>query len=337
VIATNYAGPLDYLDPSAHWLVRYRMTTVRQRYAFYQPNMRWAEPDLQHASEGMRWVIDNRAQVRQRAAAAAAVLRDAYAQERIGAAAKARLLALRTPPPQGVSTARPLDIPTARPLDIPPQVSTRAAPPVPIPGQWYDADYFEHGCTSNWDRGYHWSLFQTVFRDAGAWLVESFPEARSALDIGCAKGFLVRALRERGIAAFGFDHSAWAIDHAEPSARPYLRLASVDDASWEQGFDLASAMFVLESLTEAQLRGFLPRARSWVRQGLVAVIASLGAAPRDRDLTRVTQRDRAWWRALFLECGWRQDAIHRLFEASCARHAVPRRLGWDVHVFAPGP
>jgi 2-polyprenyl-3-methyl-5-hydroxy-6-metoxy-1,4-benzoquinol methylase len=208
---------------------------------------------------------------------------------------------------------------------------------VPIPGDWYDANYFEHGRTSNWDRGYHWPAFQTVFRDAATWLTESFPEASSVLDIGCAKGFLVRALRERGIAAAGFDHSPWAIDHADAAARSYLRLAGVDDCVWDESWDLATAMFVLESLTETQLRAFLPQARGHVRQAFVAVIAPPGTAGRDRDPTRITQHDRAAWRALFLACGWRQDAIHRQFEKSCAAHAVPRRMGWDVHVFAPGP
>ncbi|HUB14151.1 MAG TPA: glycosyltransferase [Acetobacteraceae bacterium] len=355
VIATGFSGPLDYLDPAAHWLVRHQLAPVRQRYMYYHPGMRWAEPDLGHAAEGMRWVYAHRAAARERAAAAAAQLREAHALERIGAAAKARLHALRAPP-----TPAQMIAPVPTPLAVQLPMAGRAAaagpaiptipavpvigvpvpklpPPVPIPGDWYDAAYFEHGRTSNWDRGYHWSLFQNVFRDAGAWLAECFPQARSALDIGCAKGFLVRALRERGIAAFGFDHSPWAIDHADPVARPFLRLAGVDEAVWEQCFDLATAMFALESLTETQLRAFLPRARTWARQGLVAVIAPPWVAGQDRDPTRVTLLDRAGWRALFLECGWRQDPIHQLFEKSCAVHAVPRRLGWNVHVFAPGP
>ena len=323
VIATGYGGPLDYLDADAHVLVRHRPATVRQRYAYYQPNMRWAEPDLGHAAEGMRWVYGNRALARARAEAAAARLRETYSLARIGAAAKARLLALRGAVPA----------PEIRP---PPPPARRPPPPVPIPGDWYDADYFEHGRTSNWARGYTWAELGAIFRDAAGWIAECFPDAHSVLDIGCAKGFLVRALRERGVAAHGFDHSAWAIDHADATARPYLRLAGVDDAVWEEGCDVATAFFVLESLTETQLRAFLPRARGWVRQALVAVIAPPAAAGRDRDPTRITRQDRAWWRALFRDCGWRQDAIHRLYEQSCAAHPLPQRMGWHVHVVSPG-
>ena len=326
VIATGYAGPLDYLDPKAHWLVRHRPVPVRQRYVYDHPAMRWAEPDLGHAAEGMRWVHGHRALARERAAAAAETLREAYSLARIGEAARARLLALgRASPPAAPA-----------PAPRPPPVAPRPPPPVPIPGAWYDADYFEHGRTSNWEHGYHWAAFQTIFRDAAGWITDCFPEARSVLDIGCAKGFLVRALRERGVEASGFDHSAWAIDHADPAARPYLHLAGVDDVAWPQGCDVATGLFVLESLTEAQLRAFLPRARGWVRQALVAVIAPPLSTGRDRDPTRITRRDRDGWRALFTECGWRQDSIHRLFERSCAAHPLPQRMGWQVHVVAPG-
>src|SRR5262249_23707690 len=44
VIATGYAGPLDYLHPRAHHLVRYELRQVCQPYVYYHPRMRWAEP-----------------------------------------------------------------------------------------------------------------------------------------------------------------------------------------------------------------------------------------------------------------------------------------------------
>jgi 2-polyprenyl-3-methyl-5-hydroxy-6-metoxy-1,4-benzoquinol methylase len=325
VVATGYSGPLDYLDPTAHWLVRHRVTPVRQPYAYYHPGMRWAEPDLQHAVEGLRWVYLNRTLARERAADAARELRVRYALDKIGAAAKARLLTLRAP--------RAVPVPAADPARSVTEVP--ANPPVPISSDWYNADYFELGRTSNWDRGYHWAAFRSIFRDAAAWLAECFPEAGSVLDIGCAKGFLVRALREHGIAAYGFDHSRWAIEHAEAEARPYLRLASTDDVEWPDRCDLATAMHVLECLTELQIRTFLPRARDFVGQALIAVIAPPEIPRGDRDRARVTRLDRAGWRALFLASGWRQDPQLRNIEQSCAAHPLPRRMGWQVHVYAP--
>ncbi len=186
-----YSGPLDYLDAKHHWLVRARPAPVAQPYAYYHPSMRWAEPDLEHAIEGLRWISTHRAAARASAANAAARLQEEFsagADRRGGQGATARAAgAHRRRARAGGRRAG--------------AATPRAA--APIPGSWYDADYFEHGQTSNWQHGYTWPLFRGVFTDAAGFLGEMFPEARSFLDIGCAKGFLVRALRERGLEACG--------------------------------------------------------------------------------------------------------------------------------------
>ena len=90
VVATAFAGPADYLDPEHHWLVRHTSTPVQQAYAYYQPSMRWAEPDLAHAAAGMRHVYEHRDRVRTRAQQAADALKTTYSLEAIGATAKGR-------------------------------------------------------------------------------------------------------------------------------------------------------------------------------------------------------------------------------------------------------
>lgn len=47
------------------------------------------------------------------------------------------------------------------------------------------------------------------------------------LEIGCAKGFLVEDLRNRGINAFGVDVSQYCYDQANPSVQPYLTVADI--------------------------------------------------------------------------------------------------------------
>jgi glycosyltransferase involved in cell wall biosynthesis len=94
VVATNYAGPRDYLDPERHWLVRSRSAPVRQHYRFYRSSMRWAEPDLGHAAEGLRWIYENRDAARAGASQAAQRLVADYSIGRVGELAKARLLHL---------------------------------------------------------------------------------------------------------------------------------------------------------------------------------------------------------------------------------------------------
>jgi cyclopropane fatty-acyl-phospholipid synthase-like methyltransferase len=211
---------------------------------------------------------------------------------------------------------------------------------LPLPGEWYDADYFEHGLKSNWEDGYTWPRFKGVFEESAAYLKEIFPEARTFLDMGCAKGYLVRALRDKGVEAWGFDHSPWALAHVETAARPFVIQADVLGAAYERRFDVLVAMSLLESLTEEQIRVFLPRARAWAQQAIYVTIPTLEAGASelrdDRDLSHVTLRDRDWWRSRFLEAGWKQDALHRSAERTFQAHPFPTKMGWSVYVFSPG-
>lgn len=331
VVATNYSGPLEYLNEHDHALVRYRLAQVRQPYVYYSPRMRWAEPDCAHAAALMRQMYERRDEAKSRAHVAAERLRGEFSLEAVGEAARAQLTDLlrRTQPAKWQRIERAAH-------------ASRFAPAVPIPADWYDADYFERGLKSNWERGYTWELFSDLFTRTAAFLTETFTEAESFLDAGCAKGFLVRALRERGKDCVGFDHSEWAVERADESVRPHLVCAGADEVEFGRGFDMLVACSLFESLTEEQIHSFLSRARAWTRHAVFATIPSFADAADeaarardDRDFSHITMRTRAWWREAFLAAGWRQDALHRTVERACQSHELPRRMNWDVYVYAP--
>jgi len=330
VVATGFSGPMEYLDAAAHRLVRHRPASVGQRYAFYSTAMHWAEPEMEHAIELLRAAFAERARSPLLAGAAERIQRD-FSSEAIGEAARQRLMQLlrKTNPAKWDRFERH-------------ERRGILAPAIPIPGDWYDADYFENGRKSNWEQGYSWPLFRGVFGETAEYLIKMFPEAQRFLDAGCAKGFLVKSLREKNREAWGFDHSPWAIAQAEDTAKSFLSLASVDNIAFDDPFDVVVAMSLFESLTEGQIRSFLPRARTWTRQAIFATIATLpagGNAPasgEDRDLSRIVLRDRNWWRERFLEAGWRQDSIHQIAERICQADPLPAKMGWTVFVFSPG-
>lgn len=325
LIATGYSGPMEFLDARAHSLVRHRPAKVLQRYIYYQPAMRWAVPEIEHASECMQQMLQDSGAAVERSSAHAVVLRERYSLDRIGNNARNRLFQLlrRTNPDKwGRLHTR--------------ERQMRLRPPVPIPGSWYDADYFEHGLKSNWAGGYRWSDFSGLFRDTAVFLTGLFPEAGSFLDAGCAKGFLVRALRERGVDCRGFDHSDWALDHAEELARPHLRLLSAESFEADSDHDVLLAFGLFEGLTEEQARAFLGRVRSRTRQALVGIITTTATpGTADSDLAHITLRSRAWWHSLFLDVGWCQNTLHRVAERACQNHELPRRMGWELFVYAP--
>jgi len=118
----------------------------------------------------------------------------------------------------------------------------------------YGASYFGEGRDPS-DRnelsGYERYDRATSNADAAAYLVwRAFPAA-TALDVGCATGFVVEALRELGVATDGVDLSRYAIAHAVPGARGHVQQGDVRaglpfaDAS----FDVVTALETLEHLS----------------------------------------------------------------------------------------
>ena len=59
VIATAYSANLDYMTPSNSFLVRYELARLQRDEGPYPQGSVWADPDVAHAAELMRWVHEN--------------------------------------------------------------------------------------------------------------------------------------------------------------------------------------------------------------------------------------------------------------------------------------
>ncbi len=157
--------PTTWMPSTTGWWATFHWP-VQQAYAYYQPSMRWAEPDLAHASSRHATRLRTPgAGVRERGSQAADALRTTYSVGAVGARGRAR----SDGPPQSVRTRR-----SGR-RSIGGSAWPRQSRSCPFPGEWYDADYFEHGLKSNWRDGYRWAQFKGVFEDTAAYLEEMFP------------------------------------------------------------------------------------------------------------------------------------------------------------------
>jgi len=114
--------------------------------------------------------------------------------------------------------------------------------------------------------------------DVAAYLVWRFLPGRRTLDVGCALGFVVEALRELDIDAEGVDVSYYAVDHAPSGVRGHLRQGSLldrlpfDDAS----FDVVTALETLEHLPPYSIAPALAELRRVCGGYLLATIPSFG-------------------------------------------------------------
>ena len=86
--------------------------------------------------------------------------------------------------------------------------------------------------------------------DIAAYLIWRNFRVQRTLDVGCAKGYLVEALRELGLDAEGCDVSSFAVEHAAEGALGHVRLGNLlDGLPYADGqFDLVSTLEILEHL-----------------------------------------------------------------------------------------
>lgn len=78
-------------------------------------------------------------------------------------------------------------------------------------------------------------------------------QPQSALDVGCAKGFLVECLRDRGVEAYGIDVSEYAVSEVREDIKPYCFVGTAID-SLRRNYDLITCIEVCEHMPDADAR-----------------------------------------------------------------------------------
>ena len=176
-------------------------------------------------------------------------------------------------------------------------------------GNWFDADYFERGRTSGkgWYQNHKW-MPQRSFKEALA-IIDHFKLDNKSyvLDIGCAKGFLVRALRELEIKADGCDISKYALSFA-----PEGCWLSDTEEEWHKhlfkGYTHAFLKDVLEHNTPEQLDNTLSSIALVVP--ILMAIVPLGDCGKYRipeyhcDISHILIQNEEWWCDKFKENNW---------------------------------
>lgn len=112
----------------------------------------------------------------------------------------------------------------------------------------YTEGYFEKGEGSNY-KGYEDSSMFEAWADELIRLFDCKNKKLRVLDIGCAKGFLVKHLRDNGVEAWGIDISPYAIESSP--VKEYLVCGEVTDLPFEDNyFDVVTSHDVFEHISK---------------------------------------------------------------------------------------
>ena len=167
----------------------------------------------------------------------------------------------------------------------------------------YTRDYFERGI----ERGvslysnFRWIPELTIPMASVIIDYLGIKRGQRVLDIGCAKGYLVKALRWLGREAWGCDISDYALEKADPEVKQFLSKRLPNDY-----FHFAISKDSLEHIPLPQLRSLLTN----LKTSVLFVIVPLGDGKHynvpayELDTTHIHRQPLIWWNELLKANGW---------------------------------
>jgi cyclopropane fatty-acyl-phospholipid synthase-like methyltransferase len=182
---------------------------------------------------------------------------------------------------------------------------------------FFDEDYFSNGRKSGKSLYENYRWLPALSKPLAQALEDfvGFNEGAKLIDYGCARGYLVRALVERGLDCFGIDVSEYAIKHADTKIRNRLTLGAGDSIENAvnnfnvYSFDYMLAKDVFEHIHPTTLTKLLRHAHCHVQKMYVLVPLGDNGVYRineyEKDKSHVVAENEDWWANLFESNGFR--------------------------------
>jgi SAM-dependent methyltransferase len=171
----------------------------------------------------------------------------------------------------------------------------------------FDEKYYEDGINNHISgyENYRWMPERTI-REATS-IIDKI-NFETVLDFGCAKGFMVYAMRLLGKEAYGVDISEYAVNAGLPQVKDHLSIInSVDDI--RGNYDLIMAKDVLEHVPYEALADVLKAFRIRCRNILVAVPLGDNKKFRIRqyemDITHIIREPEEFWLKALGDAGFK--------------------------------
>lgn len=171
----------------------------------------------------------------------------------------------------------------------------------------FDEKYFEDGVRNRVSayENYRWMPERSI-REASS-IINNI-KFDTVLDYGCAKGFMVYALRLLGKEAYGADVSEYAVKNCHPNVKDYLQVIE-NTEQLTGGWDLIIAKDVLEHIPKDVIPSVLSELRRRCKTIFVAVPLGDGVRYRIReyemDITHIVREPEEWWLKTIVEAGFK--------------------------------
>ncbi len=177
----------------------------------------------------------------------------------------------------------------------------------------YDKEYFETGVQSGKSGYQNYSWMPELTIRMAHYLAKELKldVTHKILDFGCAKGFLVKALRILDLRAYGVDVSEYAIRKSDCDVEEWLHLIKdLEDTHIFDGYSHVIAKDVLEHVPEDDIQPLLAK---WAKSGSRVFIAVPIAGGDDgkfvipqyhNDVTHITIKPKVWWENVAMAAGF---------------------------------
>lgn len=183
----------------------------------------------------------------------------------------------------------------------------------------FDEQYYENGIKSGISgyENYHYIPTRSI---GEALTICKEINFNTVMDFGCAKGFLVHALRLLGKQAIGVDLSEYAIKNCHPSVKDnvhYLTTNMVLTDVINKKVDLLIAKDVLEHIPEDKIPSVLKSFYNVCDKAFLVIPLGDNDSFRIReyemDKTHVTKKDEEWWINKINESGFKLNKFDYVF------------------------
>jgi len=171
-------------------------------------------------------------------------------------------------------------------------------------GDYYNRTYFENQSTYGYTNGYRYEDYKQYFDNIARFIAEKY-QPKSVLDIGCAKGYLVKSFLDLGINAYGVDISAYAINNSLPEVRSRLKLCDIEQEKLpfnDDSFDVVIMSEVIEHLREIKFA--MKEIKRVLKPEGIIYLTTPTPKWKLYDPTHINIHDIDFWLEFFKECGF---------------------------------